>query len=328
MALRGNSSSLGFTGCHVIGGSGAVIGLKFNQLTNGRKRRAYFGGYSQFASTPYGANPPIAILLSPKSGGISMRFDGALTEGTIGLSQGVNLELDENLILSSALNIDAIAFMEMTDSGVLSNAIDMVGVVNLTMSDSGLLSTVSISLSASVQMSMSETATLSESINMVGVAVLTMTDSGTLSTVSINTANGANLTMSASGILSATIGDYFIADMSVDMSVQGFSADTLATAVWSAVASSNNGAGTMGEKLNDAGSASNPWTEVLTDGGYTAAELMRMFAAVLGGKSTVTFIGGVTYQVTFESVDQDAKIVVDATVVNSERTDLVLDLTE
>ena len=327
MALIGNYTNQNRLGCQYFGGTIANK-AEDSALKVSNRKNQYLGGVSRLASRPYGANPPYSIILAPVSGGISMRFDGVLTEGAIGLSQGVNLTLTESLILSSSLNINAIAFMEMTSTGILTNALDMVGVVNLTMTDSGLLSTVSISLSASVQMSMSETATLSESINMIGVAGLTMTDSGTLSTVSINMANGANLTMSASGILSATIGDYFIADMSTDMSVQGFSADTLATAVWSAVASNNNNAGTMGEKLNDAGSASNPWTEVLTDGGYTAAELMRMFAAVLGGKSTVTFIGGVTYQVTFESVDQDAKIVVDATVVNSERTDLVLDLTE
>jgi len=39
----------------------------------------------------------------------------------------------------------------------------------------------------------------------------------------------------------------------------------------------------MGEKLNDAGSASNPWTEVL-EGGYTAGDLQRLMAAALLGK--------------------------------------------
>jgi hypothetical protein len=54
--------------------------------------------------------------------------------------------------------------------------------------------------------------------------------------------------------------------------------------VWSAIASNNNVAGSMGEKLNDAGSASNPWTEVL-EGSYTAADMMRIVTAVLAGSA-------------------------------------------
>lgn len=38
---------------------------------------------------------------------------------------------------------------------------------------------------------------------------------------------------------------------------------SVAEAVWSASAAANNGAGTMGEKVNDAGSAGNPWSAEL-----------------------------------------------------------------
>ncbi|MCJ7831479.1 MAG: hypothetical protein MUP86_03035, partial [Dehalococcoidia bacterium] len=51
------------------------------------------------------------------------------------------------------------------------------------------------------------------------------------------------------------------------------STEGIARALWSSVAATNNLPGTMGEKLNDAGSASNPWTEVL-EGSDTAADFM------------------------------------------------------
>ncbi|MBK7330866.1 MAG: hypothetical protein IPI85_17805 [Dehalococcoidia bacterium] len=43
-----------------------------------------------------------------------------------------------------------------------------------------------------------------------------------------------------------------------------------------------NDVGTMGEKMNDAGSG-NPWTEVI-EGSYTAAELLRIITAALAGE--------------------------------------------
>lgn len=81
----------------------------------------------------------------------------------------------------------------------------------------------------------------------------------------------------ATGALSATI--------EVGGSGGALTADQVATAVWSASAASNNDAGTMGEKLNDAGSAANPWAEVI-ESGYTAAEVLRMIAAVVQGDAS------------------------------------------
>lgn len=45
----------------------------------------------------------------------------------------------------------------------------------------------------------------------------------------------------------------------------GLTTSNVGQAVWSALASANNVAGTMGEKLNDAGSAGNPWASLLAD---------------------------------------------------------------
>ena len=63
------------------------------------------------------------------------------------------------------------------------------------------------------------------------------------------------------------------------------SAFDIAQEVWQGQAASYNAPGTMGEKVNDAGSASNPWTEVI-ESGYTAAQILRILAAVAAGSAT------------------------------------------
>ncbi|RTL09110.1 MAG: hypothetical protein EKK62_04005 [Acidimicrobiia bacterium] len=98
-----------------------------------------------------------------------------------------------------------------------------------------------------------------------GALLAAVAGSGTAAT-SIATGRGAlsaDLVVTGAGLTTANVGD----------------------AVWSALAAANNGAGTMGEKLNDAGSASNPWTEVI-EAGYTAAEILRILAAHAAGAAT------------------------------------------
>jgi hypothetical protein len=58
--------------------------------------------------------------------------------------------------------------------------------------------------------------------------------------------------------------------------------DSVAAAVWSALAAAYNEAGSMGEKLNGAGTAGDPWTAVI-EAGYTAKEILRLLAAHAAG---------------------------------------------
>jgi hypothetical protein len=78
-----------------------------------------------------------------------------------------------------------------------------------------------------------------------------------------------------------------VGELDADLVVTGagLTVSNVGPAVWSAVAASNNDPGTMGEKLNDAGSASNPWTEVI-ESGYTAAEILKLLAAVAQGNAS------------------------------------------
>lgn len=106
-----------------------------------------------------------------------------------------------------------------------------------------------------------------------GVASGTATGLGALLSALTGTGSANGSTLAGTGELSA------------DLVVTGTGLTTanVGPAVWAAIAAQNNTAGTMGEKLNDAGSAANPWTEVI-ESGYTAAQVLRLLAAVAAGE--------------------------------------------
>lgn len=101
------------------------------------------------------------------------------------------------------------------------------------------------------------------------------------------------------------------------------SAFDIAQEVWQAQAGSYNATGTMGEKLNDAGSVANPWTEVI-ESGYTAAEILRLLAAYAAGKTTITDLGGGSATVQFIGLD-GATVRIEGDMDGSERTSVTLD---
>jgi hypothetical protein len=110
--------------------------------------------------------------------------------------------------------------------------------------------------------------------------------------------------------------------MSADIVVTGdvLTASTVAEAVWSAIAANNDTPDTMGEKLNDAGSASNPWTEVI-ESGFTAGEILKMLSAVMAGKSS----GGGGATITFRDLADSKDRIVATVDSNGNRTAITRD---
>ncbi|NJL78434.1 MAG: hypothetical protein HC917_05525 [Richelia sp. SM2_1_7] len=94
------------------------------------------------------------------------------------------------------------------------------------------------------------------------------------------------------------------------------SAFDIAQAVWKSNASSLNTSGTMGELLNGAGSAGNPWITTI-EGSYTAGDILKLMIAVLAGKTSIN-----NNTVTFRDInDTEDRIV--ATMDGSERTEII-----
>lgn len=164
------------------------------------------------------------------------------------------------------------------------------------------------------------TGTGSLSANLVGVldAVAALTGTGSLA--GAMTAYGA-LSAALAGVGALSAPGYGIGNMAADISpFTELSPENLASAVWSAIAADNNDVGTMGEKLNDAGSGSNPWTEVI-ENSYTAAELLRIIAAALAGELS----GAATTTITIKGVDGTTDRIIATVDSDGNRSALTLD---
>ena len=157
-----------------------------------------------------------------------------------------------------------------------------------------------VSASGSTSITFSTTASLAGALSAQGSTSISFTvPPATLGAI-IDAQGNAPITWSLSatpraiGVLSGDITPF------TELSPQSLSA-----AVWSALATQYNVAGTMGEKLNDAGSAANPWTEVI-DGTYTASDLLKLISASVagelagspGGPILIKSVNGTTVRIT------------------------------
>ena len=101
------------------------------------------------------------------------------------------------------------------------------------------------------------------------------------------------------------------------------SPENLAAAVWNALSSAYETAGTMGEKLNAAGTAGDPWTGLI-EGSLSAGDVMRILLSVAAGETTIVDNGGGYATVTFKSQDGTINRIV-ADMSSSERISLIVD---
>lgn len=157
----------------------------------------------------------------------------------------------------------------------LNGAIDFTGTGDLT-AEAALVISMAIAMTGSGTLSASIVGLLNMSIDLEG--------SGDLSADLFGIASML-IALEGSGDLDATIAAYGNMEIDIVVTGTGLTTANVGQAVWSALAASNDEAGTMGEKLNDAGSAANPWTEII-ESGYTAAEILRILASVAAGKSS------------------------------------------
>lgn len=260
-------------------GGGTLSELRSNYTGTERYNQAIgYAGISKLAGLGWGHLPPSTWLMPYKAGAISSRNDSPL-KFTIG-----------SLNVAKGINVTGNTNILFTASGAGQAVASLQGAGTITFVSSGAMFA---------------------PFNMVGDTTITFASSATLradasitgsSTIQFDT----SLTTGANGFMVA-----------IPISTE-LTADTVASAVWNALAASNSTAGTMGEKLNDAGSASNPWTEII-ESGYTAAEILKLISSVLYGK---TIIDGTT--VKFRDI-ADSKDRITATMVGSERNTVTID---
>lgn len=214
---------------------------------------------SGLMAIPSGNRHPSAWMMPQKAGALAARntIEGTSTT-TIAMAGGVNGEAT------------------LAGVGTLSSTLQLVISLVASLSGSGTIS------SAVMQAFLQLAAALSGS----GTAAGTATAIGHLATA-----------LAGVGTVAATSAATALGTLAASITVTGSTLTTadVAQSVWSALAAANNDTGTMGEKLNDAGSASNPWTEVI-ESGYTAAEILRLIAAAVQGDATGLENGAPTFK--------------------------------
>lgn len=220
-----------------------------NQTYGHQRNRFDAAGYYDGAATPVGYGPGQALVLAQKHAGLGTTCSDCMRQGqTLAGTLWATKPLAANLASENTLTANASLIVALAVSLLSANTVS--GSVNMT-----------LQLAASLASHGNITAALSA----IAFCVAEMTSDGNL--------NASNLRGTAR------------MEASISTEGQVTTARACAEAVWSALAASFNDPGTMGEKLNGAGSAGNPWTEVI-ESGYTAAQIMRLLAAVAAGNAT------------------------------------------
>lgn len=179
------------------------------------------------SSTPSGANPPYQLMLAPKAGGM----------GTTGNTVAGTGDFTGNMAAGKNMEVTIPCTGTLTASQ-LQTVISMVA----TLAATGTISN----------------AQLVSFVNMVATI-------GTTGSFTANIGALSNLVATLQAVASMSPQMNATANMEADITpFTELSPENLAAAVWNAIASAYNDSGTMGQKLNGAGSAGDPWTTDLS----------------------------------------------------------------
>jgi hypothetical protein len=114
------------------------------------------------------------------------------------------------------------------------------------------------------------------------------------------------------------------ARMGIDRSIEAQpTAFEITQSVLNALAADYNIPNTIGAKINASGAAGDPWAAIL-EGTYTAADLMRVMASILAGKTTITDLGAGNKQAKFRSVNDTEDRVTTNVNPGNERTSVTI----
>lgn len=195
-------------------------------------------GRIQYSSTPTGTEPPYSRVFAPKGGEMSTTTSIYGTGGiTSPLSMGITMSAD------------------LSGSSDLAVAVGLITSIQASLSGAGSLS-VNLSLTLDLAAALIGAGDISGALNLLIPIEVALNGTGNLSAALKGNADlASNIYVNQS-------------DATVEQIVNG---------VWNAVASQYNQSGTMGEKLNAAGTAGDPWTTDLSsyNTSGTAGKIMK-----------------------------------------------------
>lgn len=190
-------------------------------------------------SFPTGANPPFSLVMGDK---------GTLLSSTTTIS-GIG-------VTTSAMAMGLAAQSALTGSGTITGSLSLIIQLACDILASG---TISASLVGKLEMAsaLAGEGNLTASLNLIAFVVSELTGSGTMSGTFFGTASlEANISSSST-----------------------LSPENLAAAVWNSIAASFNTVGTMGNKMNSAASAGDPWSTDLP-ASYTGTQAGNILALI------------------------------------------------
>lgn len=234
---------------------GGAIGLGKNRgdfnKTSGTRGAFMNAAWQPKSGIPDGYRNPYCWVLPIKSGALSARnnLSGSSTT-SIAMAGGVN------------------GIATLSGSGSLTGTGALIISMVAALSGSGTISSASANAYLNLAAQLAGSGDMAGAVGAIAHATAALAGEGDI-----------NGTINALGTLAAAI----------VVTGSGLTTSNVGQAVWAAVASANNEPGSMGEKLNDAGSASNPWTEDLSGAqtSGTAGWMLKIIQQILRNK-TVT----------------------------------------
>lgn len=189
------------------------------------------GGRLQYASVPTGTEPPYSFNLAPKGGELSS------TTSIVGTG-----DIDSSLLLGR------FATASLTGSGDLTASMSLITSLVAALSGSGTISA-DLKTTLSMAAALAGSGSLSASLSLLMEFTAALTGTGS---VTANLKGNADL------------------EAAIYVNQSEATVQQIVDAVWNAVAADYNTSGTMGQKLNGAGSAGDPWTTDLSS--YNTAD--------------------------------------------------------
>ncbi len=194
-----------------------------------------------------------------------------------GFSTGTNIPYsiimgDKGALLSSTTTISG--------TGVIVSGLAMGKACEAALTGTGTISAASLSLVTQLAAALSGTGTITVA-NLVGVVALqsSLTGTGTL-TAGINVIAFMTAALEGDGTLTADLKGTLSMSAAIYVNQSEATVQQIVDAVWNAIAADYNTAGTMGNKMNSAGSAGDPWSTDLP-GTYTADQAGAILLAYL-----------------------------------------------
>jgi hypothetical protein len=288
-----------------------------------------------------GGDSLVATLIPQQPTSINLIGSGDITTNNLTAFGNIICALTGSTSFSATIQGNGNITISFTGSCSFTLNITGEGVVTISLTGTGDMPTPTASLIMGMVCALSGSGNLTSTMLATVLMVASLTGDCTVS-ASITGQKSPTCSMTGSGNLSGNLTGFAemitnllgssslsalpkgLANASIDIVVTGTGLNTanVAQAVWNAVATEFDNAGTLGGLLNNVGAGANPW-DALIEGSVTAEEALKTILSVLAGKTIIVPGASNSATVKFRDVN-DTRDSVTATMNGSQRTNVIL----